>query len=197
MPPYGREHTVPNAKKSTGRVRWQGFGWVFPGGYLTGQAHTASVVPAANRITDWRAPLRRFGGGDRKHKPGTWFTRRRSAKGVGDACVAPTSGPDARFRLHACLARKTAKHCENLYLIRTAPADWKGPGKPPGTPPSRIPAPVARALRGVQICIFIRTDHPREEHMHHRLVGTSSALWQRGPQAQTGNMVCTPAFRSW
>ena len=36
--------------------------------------------------------------GDPRHKPCTWFTRRCSGKGRGDACVARTRGPDTRFR---------------------------------------------------------------------------------------------------
>ena len=63
------------------------------------------------------------------------------------------------------------------------------------------PLPVARLPRGRETAkhcanlYFIRTGHPRGEHMHHRPFCTSPALWGRAPQAQTANMVYTPTIR--
>ena len=102
---------------------------------------------------------------------------RRSAKGRGDACVAPTPGPAAALLIPPPRAR-LARVRRGRRRFARRPA-WDSP-----TPRACVCI--------VHICIIIRTirtAHPRGGQMHPRLVCISAVLWGRGPQAQTVNMV--------
>ena len=136
-----------------------------------------------------------LGEGDHRHKPGTWFTRRRSAGGRGDACVART--PDRP--LAGCTRAWRAKP-RNTVQICILSAPRLRAGKGPETRPARRLHDFPRwAYVPGEVCKFVSFFSPTT-----RAANTCITDWCAplpcsggGPQAQTGNMVYTPTFRSW